>query len=117
MLGVFRRCEATDGEPSLTLQQVLEEHFRALAAKHRNLKFTPVLSEPGGPTERRTGYLSEAIGKDFADLDGYKAYLAGPPIMVETCTRVLKHLGLARQNCHADAFYTEADKAKLESEA
>lgn len=93
----------------------LEGHFRALAAQHPNLRFTPVLSAPGGPTERRTGFLSEAIGKDFSDLDGFKAYLAGPPIMVETCTRVLKHLGLARQNCHADAFYTEADKAKLES--
>lgn len=92
-----------------------EDHFRALAAKHPNLKFVPVLSEPGGPTTRRTGFLSEAIGKDFADVDGFKAYLAGPPVMVETCTAVLKHRGLARQNLHADAFYTEADKAKLES--
>ncbi len=93
----------------------LEDHFEALAAGHPNLKFVPVLSEPDAPTQRRTGFLSEAIGKDFQDLDGFKAYLAGPPIMVETCTRVLKHLGLARQNCHADAFYTEADKAKLET--
>ena len=93
----------------------LVDHFRALAAKHANLSFIPVLSAPDAPTERRTGFLSEAIGKDFSDLDGFKAYLAGPPIMVETCTRVLKHLGLARQNCHADAFYTEADKAKLEA--
>jgi CDP-4-dehydro-6-deoxyglucose reductase/ferredoxin-NAD(P)+ reductase (naphthalene dioxygenase ferredoxin-specific) len=92
----------------------LEAHFRALSAQHPNLKFVPVLSEPDAPTDRRTGYLSEAIGKDFADLDGFKAYLAGPPIMVETCTQVLRRRGLARQNCHADAFYTEADKAKLE---
>jgi CDP-4-dehydro-6-deoxyglucose reductase/ferredoxin-NAD(P)+ reductase (naphthalene dioxygenase ferredoxin-specific) len=93
----------------------LEDHFRSLAAQHANLRFVPVLSEPGGPTPRRTGFLSEAIGHDFKDLDGFKAYLAGPPIMVETCTKVLKHFGLARQNCHADAFYTEADKAKLEN--
>jgi CDP-4-dehydro-6-deoxyglucose reductase/ferredoxin-NAD(P)+ reductase (naphthalene dioxygenase ferredoxin-specific) len=99
----------------------LEDHFRALAAKHPNLQVTVVLSEPEGPTGRRTGFLSEAIGKDFATakggFDGFKAYLAGPPIMVETCTQVLKRRGLARQNCHADAFYTEADKAKLESGA
>lgn len=93
----------------------LVDHFQALAAKHANLRFTPVLSEPDAPTEQRTGFLSEAIGQDFADFDGFKAYLAGPPIMVETCTQVLKRRGLARQNCHADAFYTEADKAKLES--
>ena len=29
MLGVFQRCDATDGEPSLTLQEVLESHFGA----------------------------------------------------------------------------------------
>jgi CDP-4-dehydro-6-deoxyglucose reductase/ferredoxin-NAD(P)+ reductase (naphthalene dioxygenase ferredoxin-specific) len=95
----------------------LVEHFRALAARHANLNFVPVLSGAEGATGRRTGFLSEAIGKDFPDLDGFKAYLAGPPPMVETCTLVLRHLGLARQNCHADAFYTEADKAKLETEA
>ncbi len=95
----------------------LEDHLRAVAAKHPNLTFVPVLSEPDAPTERRTGFLSEAIGRDFPNLDGFKAYLAGPPIMVETCTQVLKRRGLARQNCHADAFYTEADKAKLESES
>jgi CDP-4-dehydro-6-deoxyglucose reductase/ferredoxin-NAD(P)+ reductase (naphthalene dioxygenase ferredoxin-specific) len=94
----------------------LENHFRALGAKHANLTFTVVLSEPDGPTTRRAGFLSEAIGRDFTDFDGFKAYLAGPPIMVETCTQVLKRRRLARQNCHADAFYTEADKAKLESE-
>jgi ferredoxin-NAD(P)+ reductase (naphthalene dioxygenase ferredoxin-specific) len=92
----------------------LVDHFEALAARHDNLRFVPVLSEPDGATARRSGFLSEAIGRDFRDLDGFKAYLAGPPIMVETCTHVLKRLGLARQNCHADAFYTEADKAKLE---
>jgi muramoyltetrapeptide carboxypeptidase len=27
MLGVFQRCEPTDAEPSLTLQEVLQEHF------------------------------------------------------------------------------------------
>jgi muramoyltetrapeptide carboxypeptidase len=27
MLGIFQRCESTDGDPSLTLQEVLREHF------------------------------------------------------------------------------------------
>lgn len=96
----------------------LVEHFAALSQQHENLRFVPVLSAPDAPTAQRTGFLSEAIGKDFparTGLDGFKAYLAGPPVMVDTCTTVLKRLGLARQNCHADAFYTEADKAKLES--
>ena len=88
----------------------LEAHFRALAARHPNLRVVTVLSEPDGPTERRTGWLADALAADFCDLDGFKAYLAGPPVMVETCTERLLALGLARRDCHADAFYTEAEK-------
>jgi len=95
----------------------LEGHFTALSEKHANLTFVPVLSEPGAGTRRRTGFLAEALAADFADLDGAKAYLAGPPVMVETCTQALAKLGVRRQDVHADAFYTEAEKAKLEAGA
>jgi CDP-4-dehydro-6-deoxyglucose reductase/ferredoxin-NAD(P)+ reductase (naphthalene dioxygenase ferredoxin-specific) len=91
----------------------LEDHFRALAARHRNLTFIPVLSEPDGPTQRRTGVLADAVRADNPMLDGVKAYLAGPPAMVETATAALIDLGVRRQDCHADAFYTEAEKAAL----
>ena len=89
----------------------LEGHFAALAARHPNLRIVTVLSEPDAPTRRRTGWLTDALAADFDDLDGFKAYLAGPPIMVESCTERLLALGLARRDCHADAFYTEAEKA------
>ena len=89
----------------------LEAHIAALAARHPNLRLVTVLSEPDGPTERRTGWLADALAADFADLDGFKAYLAGPPAMVDSCTERLRALGLARKDCHADAFYTEAEKA------
>lgn len=93
----------------------LVDHFSGLAARHTNFRFTPVLSQPKRPTMRRTGLLSDVLAADFAttDLAGAKAYLAGPPIMVETCTAVLTARGLPPQDCHADAFYTEADKALL----
>lgn len=87
-----------------------EERFQALAATHPNFKFTPVLSEPGGPTSRRTGFLADILAADFTTLDGAKAYLAGPPIMVETCMAALQQLGLKKEHCHADAFYTAADR-------
>jgi CDP-4-dehydro-6-deoxyglucose reductase/ferredoxin-NAD(P)+ reductase (naphthalene dioxygenase ferredoxin-specific) len=93
----------------------LEDHFGALAARHANLSFIPVLSQPDGPTQRRTGFLADAVRSDFPSLDGTKAYLAGPPIMVETAVAALTELGVRRQDCHADAFYTEAEKAALGS--
>lgn len=95
----------------------LEDHFRKLAGRHPNLRFTPVLSEPSGPTARRTGFLADAVRADFPTLDGAKVYLAGPPVMVETATAAVEALGVRRQDCHADAFYTEAEKAALNQKA
>ncbi|MFO1349513.1 MAG: 2Fe-2S iron-sulfur cluster-binding protein [Gammaproteobacteria bacterium] len=92
----------------------LEDHFLALAERHPNLHFTPVLSEPSAPTTRRVGYLADVVAADGADLDGCKTYLAGPPIMVETCVTALKRLGMRAEDCHADAFYTEAEKVGRE---
>lgn len=93
----------------------LEAHFKALAAAHPNLRFTPVLSEPLQPTARRTGLVHEVLAADIADLDGAKAYIAGPPVMVEAATATLLARGMPRQDIHADAFYTEADKLKLDT--
>lgn len=92
-----------------------EARLRALAARHPNLSLEVVLSAPDGPTGRRTGFLADALRADRLDLDGAKAYLAGPPVMVETATATLEDLGLRRQDIHADAFYTEAEKASLEA--
>ena len=96
----------------------LEDHFNALCKTHSNLKFVPVLSEPekrDGATDRRTGFVHDAVAADFDDLDGCKAYLAGPPPMVEAATAMLLARGARREDIHADAFYTEADKASLET--
>ena len=89
----------------------LEEHFRALAGRHPTLTFVPVLSDPSGATDRRTGFVHAAVAHDFGDLDGCKAYLAGPPVMVEAATRMLVTRDTRREDIHADAFYTEAEKA------
>ncbi len=92
----------------------LEDHFTQLCARHTNLAFIPVLSEPSGTTGRRTGFLHRALAAVIGDLDGCKAYLAGPPPMVEAATALLLERGMRADDVHADAFYTEADKAGLE---
>jgi len=95
----------------------LEDHFTALAAAHPNLRFTPVLSEPMLPTARRRGFVHEAMAVDVGALDGAKAYIAGPPVMAEAATAMLLDRGMPRQDIHADAFYTEADKQALSAGA
>jgi CDP-4-dehydro-6-deoxyglucose reductase/ferredoxin-NAD(P)+ reductase (naphthalene dioxygenase ferredoxin-specific) len=80
------------------------EHFRELEKRFQNLTFTPVLSEPSCATERRTGFLADVIKADFQSFAGFKAYLAGPPVMVETSYAVLESRGLDKADFHADAF-------------
>jgi len=93
----------------------LERELAALAARHPNFSYAIVLSEPDGPTARPTGFLSDVVAREVGDVDGRKAYLAGPPVMVESCVAALVAKGLPRADCHADAFYTEADKPRRAS--
>ena len=91
----------------------LEDHFKALSAKHPNLSYHVVLSQASGATQRRTGFLHDAVAADFQSLDGAKAYVAGPPVMIEAVTPVLVAKRMRREDIHADAFYTDADKPKV----
>jgi len=95
----------------------LEAYFRTLETRHANFRFTPILSQPSAPTARRTGFVHEAAAADFPEFDGFKAYLAGPPVMVEAASALLSARGMSCQDIHADAFYTEADKAKRQVSA
>jgi CDP-4-dehydro-6-deoxyglucose reductase/ferredoxin-NAD(P)+ reductase (naphthalene dioxygenase ferredoxin-specific) len=88
----------------------LEDHFTSLARQHANLHFVAVIADGDG-TRRRSGLVHEAVAADFDEFDGCKAYLAGPPAMVEAASRLLEQRGLHRIDIHADAFYTAAEMA------
>jgi ferredoxin-NAD(P)+ reductase (naphthalene dioxygenase ferredoxin-specific) len=92
----------------------LEHHFQTLAAQHSNFKFTPVLSNASDTTPRRTGFVTDAVRADFPSLEGFKAYLCGPPPMVEAAQRMLPELGMLNEDSHADAFYTKAELSAQE---
>lgn len=64
-----------------------------------------VLSEGAAHTGRRDGLVTDAVDQDFASLEGYHAYLAGPPAMVEAGVALLQRKGVALRDIHADAFY------------
>lgn len=84
-----------------------EAELRALAAAHPNFRYFIVLSEQAEAPGRRSGYVHEAAAGDLAGVEGWKAYLAGPPVMVEAATEMLKAKGLAQRDIHADAFYNQ----------
>ena len=83
----------------------LTGHFQALAERHSNLTFAPVLSEAPS-AQHRSGLVTQAVAEDLSDLDGWKAYVAGPRPMVDAAMEMAFALGLHRQDMHADVFFT-----------
>lgn len=83
-----------------------EDLLADLAADHPNFSYEIVLSEQQD-SARRTGFLHDAVAADFASFEGTKAYLAGPPVMVEAASELLKARGMAARDIHADAFYNQ----------
>lgn len=90
----------------------LEPRLRRLEARHPGLRYVPVLSAPAGPTARRRGLVGDAVAEDFKDFSGFKAYLAGPPAMVEATTSMLIGRGLAEADIHADPFYSDEENRR-----
>lgn len=84
----------------------LVAHFQALARQHPHMSFTPVLSEAPAQTRWRRGLVTDAVAQDLQDLDGWKAYVAGPPAMVEAALRIGATRGLRSEDMHADVFFT-----------
>jgi naphthalene 1,2-dioxygenase ferredoxin reductase component len=60
---------------------------------------------------RRYGLVTDAVRADFACFEGFQAYLAGPPAMVDAATELLTAGGVAARDIHADAFYSAVDLA------
>ena len=89
----------------------LESHLGDLSRDHPSLAVQILLSQPSAPSTRRRGTVVEAVSHDFAAFDGYKAYVAGPPPMVETMQQELLKRGMALRDIHADAFYSQSEDA------
>lgn len=86
-----------------------EDLFRRWAQQHPGFRYTIVLSDEEAPGYAH-GMVTDVVARDLGSVDGVKAYLAGPPPMVQAATRLLAARGLAQRDIHADAFYTEADR-------
>lgn len=87
----------------------LVDHFEGLVQRHPYLSFTSVLSDAASGARGRSGWVTDAVAEDLGDLDGWKAYVAGPPPMVEAALRLGAARGLRPEDMHADVFFTPVE--------
>jgi phenol/toluene 2-monooxygenase (NADH) P5/A5 len=94
------------------------ESFEELARRHPNFTYVPALSdEPAdsGWTGRRQ-YLHEAAKEHFGgDFRGHKAYLCGPPLMIEACIGTLMQGRLFERDIYTEKFFSAADAQQVRS--
>ncbi|MBI5907621.1 MAG: 2Fe-2S iron-sulfur cluster binding domain-containing protein [Burkholderiales bacterium] len=94
------------------------EEFLALAERHRNVTYVPALSnEPedsawGG----LRGYVHETAKAHFNnDFRGHKAYLCGPPAMIDACISTLMQGRLFERDIYSEKFISAADAQQVRS--
>ncbi|MEM7024778.1 MAG: 2Fe-2S iron-sulfur cluster-binding protein [Pseudomonadota bacterium] len=80
----------------------------ALATRHPNFRFVPVLSAPNESTEHRIGMVHEAVEQDFARLSGHVVHIAGPPEMVDRAKDVAMACGADPSAIYSDPFLPPA---------
>lgn len=94
------------------------QEFLDLAARYSNFAYLPVLSdEPAGSDwDGARGFVHEAAGKLFDnDFRGCKAYLCGPPLMIEACVGALMRGRLFERDIHTEKFLSAADAQQVRS--
>lgn len=91
------------------------ELFEELAQAHDNFTYVPSLDAPGDNEdwEGCCGYIHEAAIEHFdGHFAGHKAYLCGPPPMIDACITALMQGRLFERDIYMERFFTAADGAE-----
>jgi phenol hydroxylase P5 protein len=94
------------------------DEFLALAARHPNFHYVPALSgEPEGSAwQGFRGFVHEAAKAHFDnDFRGHKAYLCGPPLMIDACINTLMQGRLFERDIYTEKFISAADAQQVRS--
>lgn len=88
--------------------------FRELAAAHANFHYVPALSSPD-PLDGwtgETGFVHEVAQRHFnGDFRKHKAYMCGPPLMIDACITTLIRGRLFERDMFMEKFISAADTA------
>lgn len=92
-----------------------DARLRALAAQYPQFAYVPALSDPlpGDDWEGVTGFVHEVAKAYFnSDFRGHKAYLCGPPPMIDACLSTLMQGRLFERDIYMEKFLSAADAAQ-----
>ena len=86
--------------------------FRELATQHANFTYVPALSAPeaGDAWSGETGFVHDVATRRFnGDFRQHKAYMCGPPVMIDACITALIRGRLFERDMYMEKFISAAD--------
>lgn len=92
-----------------------DAEFRALAERHPNFTYVPALSDESSDSDwpGQRGFVHDAAKRHFNnDFRGHKAYLCGPPAMIEACVATLMQGRLFERDITMEKFFSAADASQ-----
>ena len=94
------------------------DDFVALAAQHPNFTYVPALSNVANDSDWSgfRGFVHDAAKAHFSnDFRGHKAYLCGPPVMIDACITTLMQGRLFERDIFTEKFFSAADAQQTKS--
>ena len=82
----------------------LDAEVRDWVSQMPNLAYTPVLSEAEASWTGETGFVHEALLRQYPDLSGHEVYMSGPPPMVQAGKQAFSRAGLDADHLYYDSF-------------
>ncbi len=89
-----------------------DDIFREIEKTNSNFHYIPALSEklPEDDLDGEIGFVHEVLGRRFQKFSGFKAYISGPPPMVDACIKTLMQGRLFGEDIYIERFFTEKDR-------
>lgn len=94
------------------------DFFTELAERHDNFTYLPALSEPTEDDnwDGAVGFVNDVANEHFdGRFSGHKAYLCGPPPMIDACLTTLMRGRLFDRDIYMEKFITAADAAQTKT--
>ncbi len=85
--------------------------FMEYEKEYKNFRYVPVLSDKEATNwDGEIGYLNDIAIKTYDNnFTGHKAYLCGPPAMLDVCITALMRGRLYERDIHIEKFFSKAD--------
>jgi phenol hydroxylase P5 protein len=86
------------------------EFFNGIEAEYKNFHYIPSVDNQEEGWSGEIGFVHEVLARKFQKFEGFKAYISGPPPMVDACVKTLMRGRLFSEDIYVERFFTEKDR-------